>query len=102
MTLGRNIDDVANLKMLAHGRLDAAVVMTSDFEDGPRRLAAAGVTQSVRFAFRSGLMKSYIGFNLASPQSQEARRAFNKGYAIILANGTRDRICAAWMKAAAR
>jgi len=98
----RNIDEAAGLRMLARGRLDAAVVMTSEFENMPRRLAAAGVTDKVAFAWRGGLVQSHIGFNPAHPRGAEARAAFNRGYAIIRANHVRDRIRDDWMKAARR
>src|SRR5579872_2518735 len=99
VVLERGIDEQAILKMLARGRLDAAVVMTSAFADGPRRLAEAGVADSVTYAFRSGTMKSYIGFSLANPKGDWARRAFNDGYAIIVKNHVRDQIREKWMKA---
>src|SRR5262249_7979016 len=62
VALERNIDEAANLKMLASGRLDAAVVMTSDFEKVPHQLAQAGISREVVYAFRSGELQSYIGF----------------------------------------
>lgn len=98
----RNIDEAANLRMLARGRLDAAVVMTSEFESMPRRLAAAGVTDKVAFAWHAGANASHIGFNSAHPRGEEARAAFNRGYAIILSNHERDRIRDRWLKAARR
>jgi ABC-type amino acid transport substrate-binding protein len=98
----RNIDEAASLRMLARGRLDAAVVMTSEFEKMPRRLAVTGVTDKVAFAWRGGVVQSYIGFNPAHPRGAEARAAFNRGYAIIRANHVRDRIRDDWMKTAGR
>jgi ABC-type amino acid transport substrate-binding protein len=100
VVLERETDELALLKMVARGRLAAAVVMTSPFADGPHRLAAAGVADSVAYAFRSGTMKSYIGFSLANPQGAWARQAFNAGYAIIKKNHVRDQIQEKWMKAA--
>jgi ABC-type amino acid transport substrate-binding protein len=99
VVLEREIDELSLLKMLARGRLAAAVVMTSDFADGPQRLAAAGVADSVAYAFRSGTMKSYIGFSLANPQGASARQAFNDGYRIIVKNHVRYQIREKWMKA---
>ncbi len=98
----RNPDDVSILRMLARGRLDGAVVMTSEFESTPRRLAAAGVPDKVAFAWRGGSVASHIGFNPAHPRGEEARAAFNRGYAIILSNHERDRIRDGWLKAAGR
>jgi polar amino acid transport system substrate-binding protein len=98
VVLEGNVSEAANLQMLAKGRLDAAVAMTSEIENMPRRLSWIGVEHAVRFAFRSGSMKSYIGFSPANPRGEEARRAFNRGYAIIVANHARDKIHDAWMK----
>jgi polar amino acid transport system substrate-binding protein len=98
VVLERDINESAILNMLARGRLDAAVVMTSDFLDGQRRLSTAGVAGSVAYAFRSGTMKSYIGFSLLNPQGELARKAFNDGYRIIVQNHIRDQIRAKWMK----
>ena len=100
VVLEGNVSEAANLQMVAKGRLDAAVMMTSEIENMPRRISWMGVENTVRLAFRGGLMKSYIGFSPANPRGEEARRAFNRGYAIIIANRTRDRIHDAWMKKA--
>lgn len=98
--LERNGDDIANLKMLAHGRLDAVVLMTSDFDKIDRRLAAAGARGYANLAFRSGLMKSYIAFNLKNPAGKIALDAFERGYSSISSNHEKDRIRDRWMKAA--
>jgi polar amino acid transport system substrate-binding protein len=95
-----NVSEAANLQMLAKGRLDAAVMMTSEIENMPRRISWMEVGSAVKLAFRAGLMKSYIGFTPANPRGEEARLAFNRGYAIIIANRTKDRIRNAWMKKA--
>ena len=97
ITLQRNIDDGANLKMLAHGRLDAAVLMTSDFDDVGRRLQQSGTRDAVSLAFRGGVMKSYIAFNLKNPQGPLARDAFERGYRLISNRHQKDRIRRRWM-----
>jgi polar amino acid transport system substrate-binding protein len=97
VALERGLNEQANLKMLARGRLNAAVVMTSDFERPLQRARDAGVDAAVTYAFRSGTMKSYVGFSLKHPQGEWARQKFNAGYRIISANGTKDRIRNQWM-----
>lgn len=97
VVLERGINEQANLKMLARGRLNAAVVMTSDFERPLQRARDAGVDAAVTYAFRSGTMKSYVGFSLKHPQGEWARQKFNEGYRAISANGTKDRIRNQWM-----
>jgi ABC-type amino acid transport substrate-binding protein len=97
--LERGNNEEAILKMLARGRVDAAVIMTSDFEKPLQRAIDAGVAGSVQFAFRSGTMKAYVGFGVKHPRGDWARQKFNKGYERIAANGTRDSIKARWSKA---
>ena len=100
IVLERGVNEWAILHMLALERLDSAVVMTSDFTDGSQRLRDVGVNDSVVYAFRSGTMKSYIGFSLINPEGKWARNAFNDGYDIIIKNHTRDRIREKWMRTA--
>src|SRR5579872_5704611 len=57
--LERNIDDSANLKMLAHNRLDAAILMTSDFENITRRRDTGGPRNLIRFAFRGEIGRAH-------------------------------------------
>lgn len=96
--LERNTDDRANLKMLAHDRIDAVILMTSEFDDINRRLDTSKSRDSARLAFRSGLMKSYIAFNLKNPQGKLARDAFERGYALIVSSHEADRIRQRWKK----
>jgi polar amino acid transport system substrate-binding protein len=100
IVLERGINEWSNLQMLARGRLDAAVVMTSDFLGAHQRLSAAGVADSVGYAFRSGTLKSYIGFSTINRDGERARKAFNEGYRIIVQNHTRDKIREKWMQSA--
>ena len=94
----RGVDELAILNMLARHRIDAAVVMTNDFLDGPQRLKAAGVADTVSFAYRSGSERAYIGFSSINPKGEAARRAFDNGYKIIRNNGTAAKIRATWMR----
>jgi ABC-type amino acid transport substrate-binding protein len=98
----RTSDETALINMLARGRIDAAVVMTSDFVSGAERLAEAGMKNSVSFAYRAGVLQSHVGFSLKNPQGQLVRRAFDEGYATIISNGMRDKIRATWMQKASR
>ena len=100
--LERNVDDAANLKMLANNRIDAAILMLSEFDNLERRLDTGEAGKSVRFAFRAGLMKSHIAFNLRNSQGQFARDAFEKGYASLVSNHEIDRIRQRWKKMTVR
>jgi polar amino acid transport system substrate-binding protein len=93
----RNVDNNANLRMLGRGRLDAVILMTSEFNRGPQRMVDAG-TPVATFAFRIGSMKSYIAFNLSHPAGKAAHDGFNRGFAIITATHETDRIRRRWIK----
>ena len=97
VALQRSMNDQANLRMLTHDRLDAVILMTSDFGDVGRRLEWSESRDSVRFAFRSGLMRSYIAFNLENPQGRLAQGAFERGYRLITLSHEKDRIRQHWM-----
>jgi polar amino acid transport system substrate-binding protein len=96
--LERNVNDSANLKMLAHNRLDAVILMTSEFDEMTRRRDTGGPRNIIKFGFRGGLMKSYIAFNLKNPQGKLARDAFEKGYSLIAASHETDRVRQNWKK----
>jgi polar amino acid transport system substrate-binding protein len=86
-----------NLRKLAAGRLDAAVV-NRDVVKSPDWVAArAGVTGKVRSAFRIGRMPAYIGFSVAHREGAALARRFDAGYARIIASGERDRIQRRWI-----
>ena len=94
--LERNINDNANLKMLAHRRLDATIIMTSEFDNLTRRFKSGEAQDPLRFAFRSGTMKSFIGFNLKNAEGELARDAFERGFSLIISNHEMDRIRQRW------
>jgi polar amino acid transport system substrate-binding protein len=87
--------DVANLRKLAAGRIDVALVMTDEMRNEQLIQRQAGV-KNVAFAFQSAPMESFIGFSTTYPDSETLRRDFNSGYRAISENGTRQRIQAAW------
>jgi len=96
VTLQRGSDDITNLKLLARGRLNAAIVMTNDLVPQLQKATQAGVENQVGFAFRLGLEDSYIGFSRKHPQGQAALRSFNEGYKRILADGTVEALRRKW------
>jgi ABC-type amino acid transport substrate-binding protein len=89
-------NDTANLKMLALGRIDAAVVMTNDLMSGGQKVAEAGAINDVRYAFRAGIQISYVGFSRKNPQGERARLEFDEGIRRIAANGTLAAIKHKW------
>jgi ABC-type amino acid transport substrate-binding protein len=96
LTLQAAPDDFANLNMLAHGRLDGAIVMTNDLEPVARKAVAAGVARGVHYGRRFGAEKSYIGFSLRHPRGEWARRQFDTGYDRISRDGTLTAIRRKW------
>jgi polar amino acid transport system substrate-binding protein len=81
-------NDNANLKMLALGRINAAIVMTNDLAPEGQKAIDAGVGKDVRYAFRAGIERSYVGFSQKNPQGPWAKAKFDAGYRRIAANGT--------------
>ncbi|HXE98422.1 MAG TPA: transporter substrate-binding domain-containing protein [Dongiaceae bacterium] len=92
--------EVLNLKKLALGRIDAALVNYNKTKPAELLLKKAGVSDKVKRAFRSGTLGSFIGFSTKHPQGMEALKEFNRGYRIISSNGTRDKAERKWLDSA--
>jgi len=85
-----------NLRKLAAGRIDAAVLMVSTQpEDSPDRATLKG---SKRYtpAMTLGVMGSHIGFSVQHPDGDAARRQFDEGLLRIRADGTLAKIAKRW------
>ena len=85
-----------NLRKLAAGRIDAAVLMISTQpEDSPDRATLKG---SKRYApaMTLGVMGSHIGFSVQHPDGDTARRQFDEGLRRIRADGTLAKIARRW------
>jgi polar amino acid transport system substrate-binding protein len=87
--------DVANLRKLAAGRLDFALVMTDEMRSEELIQRQAGV-RNIGFAFQSTPMGSYIGFSALHPDGDAQRRNFNAGFQAIHDNGVRKAVQARW------
>lgn len=85
-----------NLKKLAMGRVDAALVNHNETKPAELLLARAGMMGKVKRSFRSGTLGSFIGFSTKHPRGMEALEKFNEGYRILARNGTRDKIERKW------
>lgn len=90
-----NSSEDGNLKMLARGRLDAIIVMTSDFDRHSGRLDKT----AMRLSFHGGTLQSFIAFNTAMPQGADLKRSFDIGHAAITTSGEKARIFARWAAA---
>jgi polar amino acid transport system substrate-binding protein len=87
-----------NLRKLAAGRLDAAVVNRDTVKSPDWVVARAGVSGKVRSVFRIGAMPGYIGFSLAHKNGTALADRFDAGYARIIASGEFDRIQRRWIE----
>ncbi|MFA9218449.1 MAG: transporter substrate-binding domain-containing protein [Sphingomonadaceae bacterium] len=85
-----------NLKKLALGRIDAALVMDSDLHSARRVVQEAGVGDAVLATFSSSRQDSYIGFSRKHPHGAAALAAFNRGFAQISADGLPKRLASKW------
>jgi len=93
--------EVINLKKLAAGRLDLAVLMTDDLRSVDLVERQAGVKGVLR-AFTGPAMGSFIGFSTSNPEGERQRRLFNTGFKTISDNGERQQIEARWRLRCAR
>jgi len=84
------------LKMLASGRIDFAVINLDSLKDAEFVARAAGVEGRVRSAYAIASMGTYVGFSLSNPRGLEAKAAFDRGFAIIVENGTYAAKIAQW------
>ena len=92
---------VSNLRKLAAGRIDFAVVMTDPLRtiDLVERQAKV---DHVTLAFSEAPQGSYIGFSSTTEEGERQRRLFNAGWKIISHNGKRAQLEAEWKQRCAR
>ena len=88
-----------NLKKLALGRLDAALVMDNALQGADFRVREAGVGKDVVATFASTRMDAYIGFSMGHAQGRWALDKFNQGYASLLGTGAIKGIEKKWSSA---
>jgi polar amino acid transport system substrate-binding protein len=85
-----------NLRKLAAGRVDAAVLMVSTQpEHSPDRATLKGGKRYVP-AMTLGTMGSHIGYSMGYPGADVARRQFDDGLRRIEADGTLAKIAHRW------
>jgi polar amino acid transport system substrate-binding protein len=86
------------LRRLANGQISSAILMVDRLKNEPVLLARAGATGKVRRAFVAGSQGSFVGFSVKHPMGAQAKRTFDKGYGLLLRNGTRTRIVDEWKR----
>jgi len=85
-----------NLKKLALHRIDTALVMENSLRGAEFWVRDAGVSGQVIPTFHSTSLDSFIGFSTRHPQGMTALDQFNRGFALIQANGTARKIFEKW------
>jgi ABC-type amino acid transport substrate-binding protein len=90
-----------NLKKLALGRIDAALVMDNALHGASQWVRDAGVEKDVMATFASTRQDAYIGFSLQHPQGAWALAQFDKGYAAITETGVARKIADKWARSQA-
>ncbi len=86
----------ANLKKLASGRIDAAIINLDELKSAQFLLRGAGVEDKVAPLFHSAELDAYIGFSVRHPRGSWARAKFDEGFAIIQRNGALNKILDRW------
>jgi len=89
--------DLVNLKKLAAGRIDVALIMTDELKTEAMMMRQARVS-GVTLAFQSEPMGSFIGFSATHAQGPRAQRLFNDGYARITRDGGKRAIENKWRR----
>jgi|GEM_PF-540802 len=88
-----------NLRKLALGRVDLALLTYNEMKSPEWLINRAGVNGKVKKTnFRAGTLKSYIGFSKKHQQGMWALDQFNKGYGAITADGTLRKLKAQWLQ----
>jgi len=87
-----------NLRKLALGRVDLALLTYNEIKSPDWLLNRAGVVDKVKIGFSAGVLKSYIGFSRKHQDGMWALREFNKGHRLIIANGTLKQINHKWSR----
>ena len=87
-----------NLRKLALGRIDLALLTYNEVKTPDWLIEKAGVGGKVKVGFVSGVLNSYIGFNTKNPEGLKALTQFNAGYHLITINGTLRNIKRTWLQ----
>jgi ABC-type amino acid transport substrate-binding protein len=87
-----------NLRKLAAGRIDLALLTYNEVKTPNWLIEKAGVGGKVKVGFPSGVLNSYVGFSAKNPEGATALAQFNKGYHQITVNGTLRNLKLTWLQ----
>lgn len=97
-TLESAPSEETNLRKLAAGRVDAAVVNSDNVKSSDWVAERAGVTGKVRSILSVGRMPAYVGFSTVHPRGRALADKFDRGFARLVRSGERDRIERRWIE----
>jgi polar amino acid transport system substrate-binding protein len=98
--LQESASEEQSLRLLAAGKLDAAIVNFNETKPYALAVSSAGVSGKVRRAFNCGVMTSHIGFSLKHPRGSLAAEKFDEGYRRIASDARLRDIEKKWAGAA--
>jgi polar amino acid transport system substrate-binding protein len=101
LTLEASPSEELNLRKLAAGRVDAALINHDAFKTIDFLIDRAKVAGKVGLAFHCGELGSFIGFSQLNPRGPWARERFDAGYRLIAASGQLRQIEQRWRDALA-
>ena len=98
IALDESPSEIVNLKKLALGRVDLALLTYNELKSPEWLIARAGVQGKVKTSFSAGVLNSYIGFSRKHPQGAWAVQQFNEGHRRIMTNGALQRVRKTWLQ----
>lgn len=84
--------ETLNIQKLALGRIDAAILVHNETKSSDFIIKNAGAKGQILKAFTSDTLELHIGFSKKHPLTEFAMEMYEKGIAIIKANGTYKKI----------
>ncbi|MGI9302179.1 MAG: substrate-binding periplasmic protein [Gammaproteobacteria bacterium] len=92
--------ETSNLKKLAEGRIDTAILVYNETKPAEAIIERAGATGEIGLSFKGKALELHIGFSKAHPRGAVALAKYEQGIERILADGTYDRITRKWAEKA--
>lgn len=91
-------DDYQSLQMLSMNRIDAAVIITNDYQPKTEKAKKAQVEDKVHLAFGCGEQTGTIGFSTHHPDGEWAHEIYEQGYSRLKKKGLLQKIKGKWFE----